>query len=610
MRKSVLSAAFAVAVWTAGTAAAPGQQAGEVSRPGEYGGLTAPVYDDWVRTSRYVEVRDGTRLAVDVLRPAVAGEPVEEPLPVVWAFHRYQRAMAREGRVIDIATQYPYLERLLRHGYVVAAVDVRGGGASFGTSLGIFHPQEARDAYDLTEWFARQPWSDGNIGMFGGSYLGGTQFLAAGFAPPHLKAIFPQKAPLDLYGALRPGGVLVENFLLNWARLTRQLDVEVPAAPVTGDSGEALLAMAVEQHKDNVDPYELYGSVGLRDGQTMRLAWPYLVGSPHSYAPALRDSDVAVYLMGGWFDTIARGTALWYRNLGDRTRLVMGPWFHQQSEGLDLGAEHLRWFDRWLKGVRNGIDREPPVRYHVMGESGDAAWRSASDWPPPEARPDTLYFAPGPTGTIASLHDGMLGDSAPPAPEAVDRARFDSTATSGKPSRWSNTYGDGGIDVAYPDMRPNDRRGFTYTTAPLDRKVVTAGHPVVELWVESTAPDGDFFVYLEEVTPDGRSTYLSEGVLRASHRRTTAPPYDKAGLPYHRSFARDTASLRPGRVHHLAIDLQPVANLFEPGHRIRVTITGADRDNFRTPALGKPPIVGIHRDASHASLLVLPVLPE
>ena len=137
-------------------------QEAQVSKLGQYKGYTEPIYDQWVRTSQYVTVWDGTRLAVDILRPARGGVPVEEPLPVIWTHDRYQRAIISPmGNTITQLWGDPWLETMLLHGYVVGVVDVRGGGASYGTRTGEFSPEESQDAYDITEWFAAQPWNRG-----------------------------------------------------------------------------------------------------------------------------------------------------------------------------------------------------------------------------------------------------------------------------------------------------------------------------------------------------------------------------------------------------------------------------------------------------------------
>ena len=131
---------------------------------------------------------------------------------------------------------------------------------------------------------------------------------------------------------------------------------------------------------------------------------------------------------------------------------------------------------------------------------------------------------------------------------------------------------------------------------------------MVSIWIESTADDGDFFVYLEEVDAEGVSNYVTEGSLRASHRKVSTPPYDYLGLPYHRSFAEDIAPL-PAEPVRLEFDLHPTANLFDAGHRIRVTITCADRDNQQTPEFEPPPVITLFSDPTRPSSIVLPIIP-
>ena len=150
-------------------------------------------------------MRDGVHLAVDIVRPAVNGEPVGEPLPLVWTHARYHRAREEGGVVYSLVDRRAFLQLLVQHGYIVAAVDVRGSGASYGRYKGVYSEAETRDAYEMTEWFAAQPWCDGNVGMYGGSYLGMAQYMAASQAPPHLKAIFPSMAGFDLYSLFYTG---------------------------------------------------------------------------------------------------------------------------------------------------------------------------------------------------------------------------------------------------------------------------------------------------------------------------------------------------------------------------------------------------------------------
>ncbi|NDJ77559.1 MAG: CocE/NonD family hydrolase, partial [Chloroflexi bacterium] len=182
----------------------------------------------------------------------------------------------------------------------------------------------------------------------------------------------------------------------------------------------------------------------------------------------------------------------------------------------------------------------------------------------------------------------------------------DYTTTSGTATRWMAGYSG---PFGYPDMTANDEKALTYTTPPLEVDTELTGHPVVHLWVTSSADDGDFFVYLEEVESDGTATYLTEGVLRASHRQLSEPPFEYMGLPFQRSYAADLMPLPAGEPVELVFDLQPTSNVFDAGNRIRITVTGADADNYRTPELDPPPTVSIYRSAEYTSYIVLPVIP-
>ena len=202
--RSILPAACLAFVLTQGSLL-PGQEAGKVSEYGRYEGYSRDAYNSFVRQSQYVTMRDGIKLAVDILRPAVEGAVEGNPLPVVWTHSRYRRANKGKEGVRSMGTA-PYVRDLLYRGYIVCAVDVRGSGASFGMWNGLFTHEETQDAYEIIEWIASQPWCDGNVGMFGGSYLGITQLMAASTKPKALKAIFPMVAYFNLYDFLYAGG--------------------------------------------------------------------------------------------------------------------------------------------------------------------------------------------------------------------------------------------------------------------------------------------------------------------------------------------------------------------------------------------------------------------
>jgi putative CocE/NonD family hydrolase len=593
-------------------APAAAQDGGRVSRPGEYSGYSEPVYTEWVRFSQYVEVRDGTKLAVDIYRPAVNGVPVGDPLPLVWTHDRYHRAnVGDDGKVYGIVETRPELQTLLQYGYLVAAVDVRGGGASFGMRRGPFTPEESRDAYDITEWFAAQPWCDGKIGMYGVSYLGITQYMAASTQPPHLKAIFPMMAMFDMYSFVYPGGVFQDNYVLHWGADNIILDKVMPAAPVDADTDGLMLKAAMKEHAANWNVYDIGLKNPYRDSTNMPDGTAiYTDFSPSTYLNAINESGVAIYTLGGWYDMWARDALLWFNNLTVPQKIVMTPWSHQGSGGFGLVNEHLRWFDYWLKGIDNGIMDEPPITYRVMGAPPETTWRTADQWPLPNEQPTRFYLLAGPSGSVASANDGLLSLDAPSASSGQDDYVVDYSTTTGTTTRWTDGYGGG---FGYPEMTPHDQKGLTYTTPPLDTDTEITGHPIAHLWVSATADDADFMVYLEEIDENGQSTYITEGVQRASFRATATAiaiaPWNMIGLPFHRGLQADVAPLVPGEIVELVFDLLPTSNIFDAGHRIRITITGADADTYLTPVLDPPPTVSIYRSTDHASYVVLPLIP-
>jgi putative CocE/NonD family hydrolase len=614
MRKRTLMTA--VLILAAGSVlAAGGQQAQtreKVSRFGAYKGYSASAYDSWVRTSRYITMRDGVRLAADIIRPAVKGKVEEKPLPVIFTHTRYHRATVGKNGKVESEADSPISQAFLKHGYVLAVVDVRGSGASFGTWQGLFNPDETRDAYEVIEWLAAQPWCSGKIGMAGGSYLGSTQLMAASTKPPHLKALFPMVPPLDVYDVAYHNGVFFKDLIKTWNDLTVMLDTKLPAAPVDQDRDGSLLKAAIKEHAGNRLTIDLFSPPRYRDsrddasGAFIMRDW-----QPSGHVSEITESKVPMYLWGGWFDSFTRDVFLMQRNFDVPRKLVVGAWSHsprdpaiQLEEYYPMAVEGLRWFDYWLKGIDNGIMAEPAVRYQVMKSPKVREWRTSAVWPVAEAKPMDFFLQAGPSRSVPSVNDGLLTVAKPSGRGGRDAYIVDYTTTTGTTTRWDNTVGEG---FGYPDMTANDRKGLTYTTAPLEKDVEVTGHPIVHLWVSSTAGDGDYFAYLEEVDPSGGSQYITEGAIKASFRALDEAPYDYLGLPYHRAYQADAKPPQPGETVELVFDMPPTSNVFNAGNRIRLTVTCADRDNAETTPVTPAPTVSVYRDKDRDSRLVLPV---
>jgi len=597
-----------VTVIIALTACSDAADDGRISEFGRYEGYSEPRFDEWVKTSRYLEMRDGVNLAIDVVRPAIHGKPVDERFPVIWTHSRYHRSLGN-----SLVNPHPFLQRLVRHGYVYAAVGVRGSGASYGRYEGLFSPNETRDAYEIIDWLAKQPWSDGNVGMYGGSYLGITQYMAASQQHPALKAIFPGKAAFDMYDVIYPGGVYRDDMMQHWGIGTRYLDENRAAPKVDADVDGVMLQEAIAEHAENFRTIPQYRAVPFRDSRTDQHAFE--THNPSPFLNVINEAGVPAYHWNGWYDIFVTDATLWYANYHGPQRLAIGAWAHGGMQDSALSAERARvhtveqhrWYDYWLKGIDNGIMDEPSVTYATMVDPGEWYWRTAGEWPPPSTEATTYYLAAGPSGSVSSVNDGLLTTDPPSGSDAYDAYQVDFTTTTGTSTRWDNAVAVGAM--IYPDLTGSDVKSLTYTTPVLDSDVTVTGHPVVTLFVTSSEGDADFHVLLEEVDESGFSRYVTEGVLRASHRRLSDAPWDNMGLPYQRSFEVDKQPLPEGQPTVLVFDLHPTSTVFNAGHRIRVMVMGADADNTERPPVDRAPRIRIYREARWASRIVLPIIP-
>lgn len=583
------------------TARAPA--APPLSTFGHYRPTTPPRYDGWVRTSRYVTTHDGTRLAMDLFQPTRHGAVARERLPVVWTMTPYRRAVVVGDAIFSVVELYDWLPAVIRQGYVVACVDARGTGASFGSFQGMFHAREAQDGYDVTEWLAAQSWSSGRVGMFGQSYLGITQYMTASLRPAHLAAIFPEMAAADMYELVYNGGIDHLPLLASWSDRLKKRDAdEAGTVPVDDDRDRSLLRAALAEHRRSRSAAEVYAAVPFRDSvDPVSGAQPFRDWNPIGRLRAIREARIPAYHLTGWFDRYVRDQVVMFRNWTAPQRITIGPWVHSQMSELDYAAEHLRWWDRWLRGIDTGVLDEEPVHYYVMGAAPGTGWRAARTWPLPEERRQAYRLAGGRSGTAKSSNDGVLMDGAALAEAGDDVLVVDPTATVSPNPRFTT-------EPEAPELSANDAKGLTYTTAPLAAVLEIVGHPVARLWVASSAADADVFVYLEDVDERGASRYVTEGALRASNRAIAEPGYDFIGLPYHSGKRGDRRRMVPDEAALLALDLYPTAYRFAAGHRIRLTITGADAANTRV-AVADPPIrLTLRRGGDHDSLLDLPVI--
>lgn len=528
---------------------AQGQE--QVSKPGQYSGYSSPVYDGSKLTSVYVPMRDGVRLAVDIFRPTKHGVVVDDPLPVLWMHSPYNRrpkggesqASAYPGGPLD----------LVKYGYVVAVADFRGLYASFGQdrlfNLGEYDKAAWFDAYDLTEWLAKQSWSSGRIGMWGCSATGGSELQAAATRPPSLRAIFPMSPNFDAYTFANYGGAPSSSP----ARPGSSAERDAQASPVDGPDGADLLSQAAAGHTDDAASQR---DLPFRDSQSAALGsdW-WRRSSPSAHLAAFQAPGLAVYTAGDWDESSTKlAPAMLFANMPPgRAKLLFGPHGHcgwsqtSKEEGFSIQVEELRFFDYWLKGVQNGVMQEPPVTYYTYNAPADHLWRQSPTWPPAAERHARYY-----------LRSGSLDPSLPTAPSRDE-------TTMGPPAAASS------IQL---HQAPG---GLAYLTPPLDHDVEVTGFPVADIWISTQAPDADVVAEIEDVAPDGSTrSYEMIGRLRASHRKLSPAPYRNDALPYHSDLNTDLKPLKPGHPAELKFALLPMSYIFAKGHRIRVSVTFSD----------------------------------
>jgi uncharacterized protein len=522
----------------------------------------------------YAVMRDGTRLAANVFKPAGRG-----PWPVILSRTPY----LKDGRIDPerdpdgSRNRARFAEQAKRYtdaGYVFVLQDVRGKGRSQGFYAAF--ENDIEDGYDSVEWAARQPWSNGKVGMTGGSALGITANSAAMAAPPHLVANYVVVAPADRLPYSYPGGVLKEKDTIGW--LSGQ-----------GVSEEVLQRTRTRAMDD--------------------VSWNRV-----SMVQNRKYIRIPTFNVGGWYDIFNGGTVdnfVWLQNHGAKgargnQKLMMGPFGHGNLSGdleypgsdrLSLGGDQeIRWFDYWLKGIDNGIMDEPPVQYFMMASAKKGAFSpknrflTSANWPPAH-REVRYYLTPS----------KVLTTKAPTGEEAKASYRFD-------PAKTVPTFG--GANLTF-ERGPMDQRAIgerqdylRFMTPPLEKDVAIAGPVKVELWAATDGPDTDFVAKLVDVYPDGYEALILDAPIRARFRGGRMPDQVRA--------------MTPNAPEKLEIDLWPTALTFEKGHRIAVHITSSNSPRFEVnPNTGEGPggkakprvaVNTVYMDETRPSALVLPVV--
>jgi putative CocE/NonD family hydrolase len=567
------------------------------------------------------KMRDGTILRADVFRPAADGQ-----YPVLLQRTPYNK----EFYPFTYAALDPI--RAAAAGYVVVIQDVRGRWASDGDTFFLYR-NEFEDGHDSVEWASKLPWSDGTAGVYGMSYMGGATWQAAYGAPEALKAIAPTTAPDNFHSHLWRGGALQLGLLVSWA-LAAGANALVRSKAGSEDFFPMFLRLV-----DDIDGFE--SAVRFMPIKSLPATRPedpdflpfYREVLEH---PTLDDFNrstlryekhesvrVPAQIVAGWHDILLRDDLSHFNQMRsqaanevarDKTRLIVGPWVHpglqgsftsvvgefdfgMRSSGLfidlreDLTGLTMRWFDRWLKGIGNGIDQEARVKIFVQGIN---RWRDEDDWPLQRAVSTPWYL-----GTA-----GSLSPAAPPSDSDPDVYLYD-------PQDPCPTTG-GSLLMPYTYQRgPVDQRGLldrndvlAFTSQALSEDLEVTGPVKAVIHASTSAPDTDWVVKLCDVHPDGRTFNVCDGILRASYRHSM----------------ESRTLVEPNSVERYEIDLWATSMVFKAGHRLRLLITSSDFPRYdRNPNTGEIGVDAerteiarqtIFHDAQNPSHLLLPLIPN
>ncbi len=524
-----------------------------------------------VRVIQNVEIPmpDGVRLGATLYLPDTANDG---PFPAVVEYLPYRKD---DNKIPRDWRTHSYLAR---KGYVGVRLDVRGTGASEGIAWNEYTIQEQQDCLQALAWLAAQPWCTGHLGMYGSSYGGITAIQAAMHAPPQLKAIIAMHATVDRYtdDVHYHGGCLPVNESVAWAGRMVALNALPPLPEVVGERWYSLWRERLERTPQ--------WPIEWLQHQTRDAYWQQ--GSLNEHWEAIQ---CPVFAIGGWADSYHNFVLHMLQRLRVPCKGLIGPWLHDMPHvahpgpQIDHLREMVRWWDYWLKGINTGIMDEPMLTIWVQKsrppdpypQTIPGRWRCETEWP--VARTDRQTWYLGKEGKFAP---------APPAHATPDRWEGPLTVGLAAPF-WCTGYRPSGLPR---DQRRDDACSLTFTSLPLPEPSEILGFPKVELHVAASEPVAQLSVKLCDVAPDGSSLLVTRGVLNLTHRESHEHP----------------TTLIPGQIYPIALELSSISHVFAAGHRVRLSIAGAD-----WPLAWPPPhrtALTLYHDATYPSRLMLPVI--
>ncbi len=498
-------------------------------------------------------------------------------------------------------------------------VDARGTGASSGRRTMEFSPEEVADGGQVVDWIISQPWSNGKVGTSAVSYGATTAEQLLLNQHPAVKACIPRSGILDLYNHIMfPGGVRQAPFIDIWGLTTRSLDQSNLAVfgkqakrllkgiqPVKGEKEK--LRYNVGVYKGNFDVYQGIQVVTCREDKHPEMSRSSNEFSTHYNIDRVANCGSGIYRIGGWYDAaLTKSIIEGFWNTPNTDKVLIGPWDHGPADNaspfsptterdFDVYGEMLRYLDFHLKGIDNGVNQEDKFYYYTIGAE---KWQSTNMWPPAYITDVPVYLS---SNNILAEKNGEVRPG-------TNIYTIDYEANTGKSSRWNSLtplYKNGPTN--YHNRKEASEKLLHYDSPALEHDMEMTGSPIAHLFISADNKNADVFVYIEDVHPDGTVYMVTEGMLRGIHRKVAedTDSYKQIG-PYHSYTQADMEYLTPGEVTEFAMDLLPISYLFQKGHRIRVSIAGADKLHFDTLPESASKLE-LHCTPQYPSRVVLPV---
>ena len=569
---------------------------GSTEEDGEY--QPGPVYGVKAAGTFLVPTRDGEQLATDVYLPTGTKET------------RFPTVLVRTpyGKGKDKDQYYRFLQR----GYAVVVQDTRGREDSTGEWMPEYY--EIEDGDDTLNWIAAQPFSDGQVSMTGGSYLGYVQWAAAASGNPHLKAMLSSVCAGSAFIDIPRRGGCFNSGMLAWAFMMTERRLR--ADLVAQDNWDEILDIRpLNQIPKQALGHEVPFLEKWLEHTDMDAFW-----ERGNWSKRYKGGQVPALIMSGWFDDNGMGTTealdlvqSWEKGTW---KAVLGPWKHSGNAQYDLHALRLgdnalrydmdilcmKWLEHFLKGVDNGIEKTPAVEYYTIGEN---QWKTAESWPGDTSERKMFYLdggdiglgqESGANGTGEACGSGVLSDTLPKTSGAEDYV-YDPD----HPSVHIIDMSENELEVP-EDYTDEEKRAdmLSFSTPVLTEPLTVTGDMLAELYVSCDCPDTDFVVRVCDVDENGRSVKLADGVIGAKYRNGFDHP----------------EYMEPGEIYKITIRTTKLSNTFLPGHRMRVTITSSaknfifpnsnTKDGFNSKTRQKAHVT-IYRGGEHASGIWMPV---